>query len=379
MATALHLKSFDVAVIGGGMVGPAIALGLVRRGLRVGILDEGDDVLRVARGNFGLVWFQGKGSGMPAYVSWTRRSADLWPDFAAELKQNTGVDVGHSRPGGLELLLGEYEFAHRQHYLGQIFQQGGGAPYEVEMIDRKEVEALLPGVGLGPDVVGGSFSPIDGHANPLYLLRAMHAEFQRLGGVYLPNHRVASIAARGDGYALATGNGAVYADKVVLAAGHGVRELGPAVGLDVPIRPQRGHILVTERTAPILPLPMSAFRQTAEGTVMLGVSAEEAGYDDRVQTGTLHDIAARARRVIPALANLRIVRSWAALRVLTPDKCPVYAESETHPGVFAIASHSGVTLAAVNARLTTDWIMDGVEPPEFAAFGLGRFNVQATA
>src|SRR5690606_40259267 len=68
------------------------------------------------------------------------------------------------------------------------------------------------------------------------------------------------------------------------AAGHGLRELGPPLGLDVPIRPQRGHILVTERTQPFLPVPMSSFRQTAEGSVMLGVSAEEVGYDDSIRS-----------------------------------------------------------------------------------------------
>jgi len=373
------IQSFDVAVVGGGMVGPAVAFGLVRRGLSVAILDDGDDVLRVARGNFGLVWFQGKGLGMPAYVSWTRRSTELWPEFAVELKSNTGIDVAHRRRGGLELMLGDDEFAHRQHYLGQIFQQGGGAAYETEMIGRKDIEALLPNVRLGPDVVGASYSPIDGDANPLYLLRAMHAAFQRLGGRYLPRRRVGGIVKASDGYELRTTNGTISAGKVVLAAGHGIRDLGPPVGLDIPIRPQRGHILVTERTMPLLPLPMSAFRQTAEGSIMLGVSAEEAGFDDRVSSATLRDIAARARRTIPALAGLRIVRSWAALRVLTPDKCPVYAESKSHPGVFAIASHSGVTLAAANANMSAEWIVDGRPPPEFTAFGLERFSVQATA
>ena len=76
--------SYDVAVIGGGMVGSAVGFGLTERGLRVVVLDEGDSALRAARTNFGLVWVQSKGDGMPAYMGWTRRSADLWPAFAAE-------------------------------------------------------------------------------------------------------------------------------------------------------------------------------------------------------------------------------------------------------------------------------------------------------
>ncbi len=80
----------DFAVIGGGMVGAALAYGLARQGAEVVLLDEGDSAFRAARGNFGLIWVQGKGVDMPAYANWTRRSADLWPEFAAELESETG-------------------------------------------------------------------------------------------------------------------------------------------------------------------------------------------------------------------------------------------------------------------------------------------------
>lgn len=372
-------NTYDIAVIGGGMIGPAIAVGLVARGLKVCILDEGDDVLRVARGNFGLVWFQGKGFGMPRYVEWTRRSAGLYADFAAELKETTGVDVGHANPGGLDLMLGDSEMAQRRHFLGQIYQQGGGADYEVEFLDRKQVEDMLPGVGLGDEVVGASFSPLDGHVNPMFLLRAMHTRFQQAGGTYLPHHRVSEIRKNGSAYDVDTEAGVISAAKVVIAAGHGLKQLGPPVGLDIPIRPQRGHILVTERTQPILPMPISAFRQTVEGSIMLGVSSEEAGYDDVVNTETVATIAERAGRTIPALRQLNIVRTWAALRVMTPDKCPVYAESKSHPGIYAIASHSGVTLAAANARVASGWIAGDAAPAEFEAFNVERFHAEKTA
>ena len=90
-------------------------------------------------------------------------------------------------------------------------------------------------------------------------------------------------------------------------------------------------------------------------------------------------IAERAGRTFPALRNLNIVRSWAALRVLTPDKCPVYAESQSHPGIYAVASHSGVTLAAVNARVAANWIAGDPAPDEFEAFGVERFDAQKTS
>src|SRR5699024_3489499 len=90
----------DVVVVGGGLVGSALAYGLAREGLATTLLDEGDNAFRASRGNFGLVWVQGKGSQSYAYALWTRASAELWPEFARALREWTDVDVGYRKPGG---------------------------------------------------------------------------------------------------------------------------------------------------------------------------------------------------------------------------------------------------------------------------------------
>src|SRR6185369_1785666 len=93
-------EDYDIAVIGGGLVGAALAWGVAGEGRRIAVLDEGDVALRAARGNFALVWVQGKGLGLPEYAAWTARSAEAWPDFAAALGAETGIDLGYRRPGG---------------------------------------------------------------------------------------------------------------------------------------------------------------------------------------------------------------------------------------------------------------------------------------
>src|SRR6516162_2497670 len=103
------MQRYDSIVIGGGLVGSAIAYGLARAGLKVALLDEGDVAFRAARGNFGLVWVQSKGDGAPHYHRWTRRSADEWPALAAELLAKSAVAIGHQQPGGVHLCLGETE------------------------------------------------------------------------------------------------------------------------------------------------------------------------------------------------------------------------------------------------------------------------------
>ena len=100
----------DVVVIGGGLVGAAIAHGLAGRVERLALLDEGDVALRASRGNFGLVWVQSKGSGNPAYGAWTLASASAWPDLAQRPRTTpTGIDVRLEQPGGISVMLSDDE------------------------------------------------------------------------------------------------------------------------------------------------------------------------------------------------------------------------------------------------------------------------------
>ena len=367
--------SFDVAVAGGGLVGAAIAYGCARLGQRVAVFDEGDVALRAARGNFGLVWVQSKGDGMPEYAAWTRRSSDLWLELAPMLKAETGVDVGHNRPGGVHICLSEAEMAERSAFMGRLHNQTGGA-FSYEMLDRAGVARLLPDIG--PDVVGGSYCPLDGHANPLYLLRALMDGLQRRGGRYLPRTGIESLAARpGGGFAIVAGGGAYEAAKLVLAAGHGNVALAPQLGLLVPVRPLRGQILVTERTSRFLDMPTACIRQTVEGSMMLGDSHEDVGFDDGTKPDVLSQIALRAVRTFPRLARLRVVRTWGALRIMTPDGFPIYEESRECPGAFLTTCHSGVTLAGAHALALAPHIAKGALTAEFNPFGTARFAGRA--
>ena len=102
-------KYFDVAVIGGGLLGSSFAYGFGQAGLSVALIDEGDNAIRTARGNFGLVWVQGKGEGMREYARWSRKSADGWLNFSDQLSEVTGQDLGYHQSGGFNISLDEAE------------------------------------------------------------------------------------------------------------------------------------------------------------------------------------------------------------------------------------------------------------------------------
>jgi glycine/D-amino acid oxidase-like deaminating enzyme len=339
----------ETIVIGGGLVGVALAYGLTRQGSDVALLDEGDIAFRASVGNFGLVWVQGKGDGLPDYAHWTRRSADLWPGFAARLAEITGTDLEFRQPGGLQLCLDEAELAAGKQFLERMHGQLGAGNYEGRLLDRAETEALAPAIG--PRVVGAVYCPQDGHVNPLLLLRALHAASRKSGLRYLPGAAVVGVQPRGPGYLVR-------------------RRDGTEIG---------GQILVTQRTRRFLDLPIATLRQTEEGTVLIGDSKEDAGFDTGTTAPVTRTLAARAVTAFPHLADVPVVRTWAALRVMSPDGFPIYQTWPELPGVFALGCHSGVTLAAVHAEVLAPAIAAGSLPGETAAFRAERFDVQDNA
>jgi glycine/D-amino acid oxidase-like deaminating enzyme len=365
----------DVIIVGGGNIGSAISYGIAEMGLSVSVLDEDDKALRAARGNFGQVWFQGKGLGMQRYVDWCLEATQKWPAFATALEDKTGISLAYEKPGGLDLCRGEEGYARRHQLLEQLRQQSDSGEYGCEMIDRQEVEQLIPKLKLGENIIGASFSQHDGHVNPLFLIRAMRNAFIQAGGAYFPGAAACDIRHEDQAFTVQTPAGCFQAPKLVLAAGVGIPRLAAMLDMQMPVRPQRGQILVTERLQPVLSLPINGIRQTREGCFMFGESNEEVGFDTRVTVDVISDIAKRAIEAFPDLAGVRIVRSWGALRPLTPDKYPIYYESDDYPGAFVVSSHSGVSLAPMYASHIVRWIVDGTQPEGFEHFSPRRFDV----
>ncbi|MCJ9719960.1 FAD-binding oxidoreductase [Agrobacterium sp. SHOUNA12C] len=366
----------DIIVIGAGVVGAALAYGMAKQNHRVLVLDGADRDLRAARANFGLVWVQGKGADTPAYTVLTRESSDRWPSFLTDLTDLVEAKVDYSRRGGLTFCLGEAEYAKRAALIARTHNYGGDT--DTEMIDRAALEHLLPAVKLGDEVVGASFCERDGVVNPLQLLAALHRAVALLGSKIMFRNPVNKISPISGGFRISTSQGEFHAPRVVVAAGLLTPTLTDPLGLIIPLRSERGQLLVTERLAPILPIPASGLRQSFEGTVMIGVTHEK-GQDTAVSVSSAAKLAKRAVRIVPALASARLVRQWGGLRVIPPDRAPIYAESAAYPGLFAAVCHSGVTLAAAHATSLASTMATGHLSEEFAAFSNGRFDVQKCA
>jgi glycine/D-amino acid oxidase-like deaminating enzyme len=358
-------------------MGACLAWGLARQGLRVCVLDEGDIALRASRANFALIWVQGKGLGFPAYTALTKAAAEAWPRLAAELKSDTRIDVGLDQPGGFTLCLSDRELQANVDMLTRLHNQPEAVSHPYDVLDHAQSKALLPAIG--PDVSGSIYCPLDGHVNSLRLFRALHAAFKIRGIDYRADHAIDAIEPRSDGFLLKGAWGEIRAPKVVLAAGLGNACLAPMVGLDAPMKPSRGQIIVTEKAAPFLRYPIVTVRQTDEGGVMIGDSEEAIGTNLTIDHAISSVMADRAIRMFPLLADLNVVRTWSAFRVMTQDGCPVYEQSKAYPGAFIAMAHSGVTLAPQHAYALADAIAAGAISEELSVFGTRRFHVPACA
>lgn len=361
----------DYAVIGGGVVGLSIAWGLLRRGLGVTVLDGDDGAFRASRGNFGLVWVQSKGMTQPRYAQWSQASAAAWAGFAAELGAATGIDSGLEQNGGYDLHFSEETLQATVGKYAALKQQLGG-DYPFEVLGHNALRKQEPHIG--PKVVGAILHHQDGHANPLRLLRALAADVRRMGARVLTGKTVTDVT-RPAGFRVTCADGAsVTAGKVILSAGLGAAQLGPKLGFKAPVRPQRGQVLITEKLPRLINRPSLIARQVDEGGIQIGATNEEVGLDDGVTRAGLSTLAARAVAAYPVLARAQLVRSWGALRVLSPDGLPIYQQSHDMPGAYLVTCHSGITLAAAHALFLPDWLEGTAAAPDLEVFSEARFS-----
>ncbi len=357
-------------------MGLATAWGLAKAGARVTVLDAGSPQPRASTANFGLVWLQSKGDGFASYGRWSRRAVDAWPKFAMDLLAATGIDPSFCPTGGLAYCLSEKEWVARIARTERLKNANPTDLYGTVMINRAEVQRMLPGVVLGADVVGASWNPYEGTVDPLRLTHALRVALHRAGASVIHGSAVDSVQPKKDSFEVRVGSVGYVSSRIVLAAGLGNAECAPKLGLDCLVRADRGQILVTERVPWRLPLPANGMRQTADGTVMIGATKEGSNLQlhttDPIRTAGM---AARAVRIVPALANARITRVWSGVRTLSADSAPVYARSSRWPGAVSLNCHSGITLTPLHTSLVAEWVKDGSYDQEIAAFTPRRFDV----
>lgn len=372
------MKTADVIVIGGGLSGASTALGLVKeKAGKVIMFDNQLPTQRLSRANFGLTWFMCKGGGSASYAKWCRTACKEWPEFAAELEDETQINVELEWTGGALHAFGEDQWNAHAASVKKLTDVCGqvGLDYPVSMLNRDEFSDLVPKMQLGDQVSGAMYTPEQGHVNPLLVLAAMRKAFQNRGGEFVSGQNIIKIVPNGNTVTVETKDESYSCQKLVVAAGHGNARLLFPLGYDLKTYPQRGQLLVTERCERKLPFPLLAVRQTQDGTFMIGLSTEDVAHDIRVTPEAMQQQAKNAVSIFPELASLNWVRAWGAIRVMTPDGAPVYDTLPNHPNIYVMALHSALSLNPLHASVIAPWILTGKNSETISHFSNGRFNV----
>ena len=321
------LAKSDVAVIGGGVIGCAVAYYLAKHGAHVTLIERSAVGSGASSANSGAIAMATKNPG-PA-LDLAMASQRLYPELSAEL----GMDLEYAVQGNLIVAESETEAIYLEKLCAA--QREAGVPAEMVSAARcTELNPLLEG-----SVLAGLYCPTDAQVNPFKVTQAYAIAAQGAGARVLTDTQVNGIEAdarrvRG----VATSNGKVAADWVVNAAGAHADEIGAMVGVAHGVKPRRGQIVVLEAT-PDLPtvrvaaagsvlakhggsgsaassvnVALSYLARPLSGTVLLGNSNEFAGFDTRTTPAALGEISRCATRLMPQLGNMHAVRAWAGLR-----------------------------------------------------------------
>lgn len=382
-------KGWDVAVVGGGVVGLAAARSLARRGARVCLFEAGEAGGEASWAAGGMLAPQAEADCDDDFFRLQRASLALYPDFADALRDETGRDVELDRTGTLYVGFGETD--ERELAGRYAWQRAAGLP--VERLTGAEARRHEP--SLSPRAALALRFPEDWQVENRRLAEALRESCERLGVALRAGVRVEAVRVRGGRAAgVETRGVTTRADAVVLAAGawssrvplvsdEGVSDEGDAVGASHPrVVPVRGQMLCFEQEAAaprarhVVYSPRGYLVPRRDGRLLAGSTTEEAGFDKRVTGAGVHAILTHALELSPCVGQLRLTDAWAGLRPRADDGLPVIGESAQVGRLFYATGHyrNGILLAPLTAELLAGMVLGGADASASAPFRVETFS-----
>ncbi|MET7380122.1 glycine oxidase ThiO [Streptomyces sp. NPDC005526] len=375
----------DVLVVGGGIIGLVTAWRAAQRGLTAAVVDPepGGGAAQVAAGMLAAVTELHHGE--QTLLGLNLASARRYPDFAAELTELTGLDLGYRRCGTLAVALDADDRAHLREL--HALQRRSGL--DSEWLSGRECRRLEP--MLAPGVRGGLRVDGDHQVDPRRLARALVTACERAGVVF---HRAWAerLTVVRDRAA-----GCVLRDGTVLGAGHVVLAAGSLSGRlagvpdDVlpPVRPVKGQVLrltVPKRYAPFLSRTVRAVVRGGQvylvprlnGELVVGATSEELGWDTTVTAGGVYELLRDAHELVPGITELPLTETRAGLRPGSPDNAPLLGPTDLD-GLLLATGHyrNGVLLTPVTGDALAHALVTGDLPDDARPFSPRRFRAAA--
>lgn len=380
LATLIAMKSYDAAIVGGGIIGVSCALAVAEAGLRIGVFDRQELGREASWAAAGMLSPAPHLSGDGPLVPLSRESLRLYPEFIRSIENASQKRTNYVQKGALELFFGADAPYERDRHVA-VCQSLGLAVEAISATEARHREASIAST-----TRAAAFFPAEATIEPRALMEAA-IDAARARGVELhASCAVQSLVIQGNRCTgiIAAGR-EIPADRVVIAAGCFSRNLfedasycAKRLSPFLPTRPVRGQMLA------LLPRDTTlsgAVRSTrgylvprSNGWIVAGSTLEEAGFDKHTTVEGLQRIRKAAVELIPDLASAEIAESWCGLRPGTPDGLPILGPVDVD-GVILATGHfrNGILLAPATARLVKDWIMHGKPSISVEALSPSRF------
>lgn len=378
-------RKAEVVVIGGGVIGSSIAYHLAKKGLKVVVLEKNGIASGTSGACEGLILLQSKKPGV--HLKLALESAKKFHN----LKNELDYDIEYRNNGGMVVIENKEEFKAMEIFVEKQKSIG----LEVSLLDKDKAIEKEP--ALSHDILGSTFSPLDAQVNQIYLSYAFINSAKNLGAEIYTHTEVTGIKLESNKIRLIeTTSGEIETEIVINAAGVYSPEIGRMVNLDIPIKPRRGQLLVTEAVPKILNgVLISAkyiaakfnpnlakiegegisIEQTASGNLLIGSTREFVGMNKNTTPEGINSIAKHIIMLFPQLKEINIIRTFAGLRPYTPDGLPILGKVKGIEGFIMAAGHEGdgIALSPITGDLIAELVVEGKSSIPLDEFKLERF------
>ncbi|HTS83282.1 MAG TPA: glycine oxidase ThiO [Myxococcaceae bacterium] len=361
----------EVLIVGAGVVGCAVAWRLQQSGARCTVLERSIPGAEASSAAGGILAPQAEADGPGPFLDLCLASRALYPTFARELREVSDVDVGFRECGVLEVTFDGAETEAMRRRIGWQSARG----LEAAWLDSSGARALEP--ELSPRIEGAAHFPGDAVVDNRLLVPALTIAGVRAGARFLTAQVHGLLERGGQVVGVATDQGELRGDAVVVAAGAWTALVPGALASPEAVRPARGQMVMVRTRVPICRHVVFGARgyvvPRTDGRLLLGSTVEFAGFEKQVTVAGLSSVLGVGMRLFPGLSGAPVVETWAGFRPHTPDGLPVLGPGSL-PGLFLASGHfrNGILLTPITANVLTDTILGRTSSIDLTPFRVDR-------
>jgi len=364
----------DVLLIGGGVIGCAIAYALCKRGITVTLLEKGEIGAQASGVAAGLLAPLGPLCGPGPLADLVLAGFAALPALIDELEDATGMHLGYEQTGALRVLRNQKRVARLRRRWESWLPLG----LHMEWLSGEEARRYEP--WLAQDIAAAVFAPQESQVDARQVTQALALAARKLGAHLYPFHEVTGFLTqkqRVTGVQTRQGQ-TFHSDLVILAVGAWAQECCSWLGVWLPVTPLHGQILaLPQPTTPVHTLVFGEgiYLVPRGSCVLVGATREERGFDLQVDAQGTAWLLEMAGRLIPRLAGLQPTALWTGLRPRTPDTRPIFGFLPLWENVAIAGGHNsmGIILSGITSQCLTELVMSGQLPLLAQPFAAERF------